>query len=275
MFIKMKLDFGPVQGFRIGSAYLGKPLMSVICYQVGDSLIDTGPSNARHLLMDLLDPNVIRGIYLTHYHEDHAGNAAFLKQRFHIPVYGHPLTARALQQKIRLKPYEKYMWGTLDPLAVIPLAETFGTDGYQFSVIHTPGHSIDHVVYLEKNQGWLFSGDMYLGARIKYFRSDEDICETIASLKKIAALNPEKLFCGHNPQLEQPLRAIHRKIDHLETIYGNVRHLYHEGVPPDDIVRRLLKGNEFWPAKIITLGDVSYKNMLLSSLKNLTPRAPE
>lgn len=34
--------------------------------------------------------------------------------------------------------------------------------------------------YLESQHGWLFSGDLYLGERIKFFRSDEKIDQQIS-----------------------------------------------------------------------------------------------
>lgn len=271
MNISLSLDFGPVTGFRVGHAPVGKPLMTVICYRVDDVLIDTGPRNARTLVQALVQPESLQGIYLTHYHEDHAGNAGYLQERFGIAVYGHPLTAEMLRQKIKLKPYEHYMWGALDPAPVIPLENHFTTENYRFEIIHTPGHSHDHVIFWEKNQGWLFSGDMYLGARIKYFRSDEDIYQTIASLKTIAALNFASLFCGHNPQLVEPCKAIQRKIDHLENIIGHVRQLHESGLPRREVLRRAMQGRESWLARMITLGDVSYRHMVLSALRGLTP----
>ena len=243
--------------------------MTVICYRVDDVLIDTGPSNARQQVLNLVGPETLRGIYLTHYHEDHAGNAGCLRERFAVPIYGHALTADMLARKIKLKPYEHYMWGALDTARVIPLGNSFSTEKYSFDVIHTPGHSLDHVVFWEKNQGWLFSGDMYLGARIKYFRSDEDIYVTVASLKKIMTLTFDALFCGHNPQLVDPHKAIQRKIDHLENIIAQVRQLHDKGMPHKMILREVTRGRESWLARVITLGDVSFRHMVLSALRGL------
>lgn len=38
------------------------------------------------------------------------------------------------------------------------------TDRYRFAVLHTPGHSNDHICLLEPDEGWLFSGDLFLSA---------------------------------------------------------------------------------------------------------------
>lgn len=267
MRVEQKLDFGPVQGIRIGHAPLGKPLMTVICYQLDNILIDTGPANARTSVLKMLNKQALNRIYLTHYHEDHAGNAAFLNQHLNLDVLGSEMTAGMLARHIRLKLYEIYMWGELTPLAIQVVGERFETNRYSFKVISTPGHSHDHVVYLEENEGWLFSGDMFLGGRIKYFRKDEDLVTTIKSLKAIGSLDFGKLFCGHNPQMHQPIKAIQRKINFLEGILEEVRYYYGLGWTDKAIINRLLNGKESWAARLVTLGDVSYRNLLLSALK--------
>lgn len=269
MRIEGKLDFGPVTGLRMGYAPIGKPLMSVICYQVDNILIDTGAKNARQSLLKLLDRAALEQVYLTHYHEDHAGNAGYLNARLGLPVFAHPFTQAMLSQKVKLQPYELYMWGSLECADVEPLGDCFDSEHHSFSVIHTPGHSHDHVVFLEKNQGWLFSGDMFLGARIKYFRRDEHIRQTIDSLKLIVSLDFDKLFCGHNPQMHQPKKRLQQKIDHLENIGAEVAQLHERGIPENEIMKRLLKKKESWLAKLITLGDVSYRNLLASSIRDV------
>lgn len=269
MDISQVLDFGPVQGFRVGTAPFGKPWMSVICYRVDDVLIDTSPKNARKLVVDAVAFESLQDIYLTHYHEDHAGNAAHFCRQFSIPVHGHPLTKQTLSQKVKLKPYEHYMWGGLESVNVLPLADSFRTSRYEFRVLHTPGHSHDHVVFWEPNCGWLFSGDMYLGAKIKYFRADEDIYQTVESLKTIAALDFDSLFCGHNPKMSEARSAIQRKIDHLENLIGYIAQLRAKGMSHQRILQEAVRGRESWLVKLITLGDVSYRNMVLSVLQRL------
>jgi len=39
--------------------------------------------------------------------------------------------------------------------------------------VHTPGHAKDHTIYFLQDAGVLFSGDLYLADKIKFFRSDE------------------------------------------------------------------------------------------------------
>jgi glyoxylase-like metal-dependent hydrolase (beta-lactamase superfamily II) len=266
---KKIVDFGAVTGICLGHAVIGQPLMTVFCYHVDGVLIDTSAANNRRALTDVLRDRTVERIALTHYHEDHAGNAAYLKKIKSVPVLGHPLTAQVLAQRVPLRPYEHFMWGGLQKLEVLPLPEVLDTGRYQFQVIHTPGHSVDHVVFFEAQQGWLFSGDMFLGPRIKYFRRDECLYTTISSLSRLAELPFETLFCGHNPQTKSAPAMIRKKRNNLLDLYERVADARQKGYAKEEILKHLCQGREQMWVKLITLGDVSFKNMVRSALHSL------
>jgi len=267
--IEEKLDFGKVVGMRVGYAPIGKPLISVIFYYIDGLLIDTGAFNTRPSVKRFVESNVVNQIALTPYHEDHAGNAGYLEKTCAIPVYGHEATISALKRKVPLKPYEYYMFGRLEKANITPLPDVIETKNYQFYPVHTPGHSIDHVVYHERNEGWLFSGDLFLGSRIKFFRKDEDILQTIISLQKTIALDFDHLFCGHNPKIGEPKPFLKAKLEQLMQLMSDVKKLINEGLSDKEILRTLSKGKEVHLARCITLGDVSYKYMVASALHAL------
>jgi len=264
--IEKKLDFGEVQGLRVGYAPIGKPLISVIFYYVDGLLIDTGAYNTRASLKRFIQANPVNQVALTHYHEDHAGNASFLEKSLAIPVYGHPETASFLKSHVALKPYEHYMFGRLEKANITHLPEVIETEKYSFHPVHTPGHSIDHVIYHEPNEGWVFSGDLFLGANIKFFRKDEDILQTINSLEKTIALDFDSLFCGHNPKMDDPKFYLSAKLEQLLLLMDEVKQLTKLGLPEREILKTLRAGKEVNLASLITLGDVSYKNMIISAI---------
>lgn len=74
------------------------------------------------------------------------GNAAALKTRLNIPVYGSTETARKLARPYRIFPYQQLMWGATEPVDVSPLPEVFELNGLKLKPVHTPGHSKDHTV---------------------------------------------------------------------------------------------------------------------------------
>lgn len=78
----------------------------------------------------------IRGIFITHGHEDHIGGLAFLLQKINVPVYGTPLTLGLIKGKL-----EEH--GILEQcdLRVINPGETVRAGKFQIEAIHV-NHSI-------------------------------------------------------------------------------------------------------------------------------------
>ena len=259
--------YGPVTSCELGWSIVGRPQWTVHLYVVDNICIDTGQSRMQSYVMDFLNPLKINQVVLTHHHEDHSGNAAAIRKAHHAPVYGHPLAVEKMRHKNPILPYQHYMWGSSTPLTVLPLPEIVESDAFVFQPIHTPGHSKDHVVFLEEKKGWLFSGDLFLAERIKYFRSDEHIKEQIDSLKKINALDFDSLFCAHNPKPVNGKRCIANKLQFLEDLYGKIKTLWEKGFSVDDISKAIgLK--ETLMIKILCMGNVSMKHMVRSAVKS-------
>src|SRR4030042_4001785 len=123
-----------------------------------------------------------------------------------------------------------------------------------FLVVPTPGHSDDHVCLYEPNEGWLFSGDLFLSEQMKYLREEENIFSIIDSLKKVAALHPKKMFCSFNGLLDHPTDAIYKKIEYLENLQKGVEEGFHQGLSPKEIQKRLLGGGDH--RGFITSGEI-------------------
>ena len=260
--------FGEVESIRLGYGPIGPPLMSVFMYVVDTLVIDTGQPHMAKALLGLLRGKNLKRIILTHYHEDHSGNAAIISAQHAIPVGGHRLTAEKMNAGFPIRPYQWYVWGKAPPVDVIPFNDIIETDRFTFTPVHTPGHSRDHTVFLEKKQGWLFSGDLYLGERIKFFRADERFAEQIASLKKVLTLDFDTLFCAHNPCLKNGKQKIKNKLQFLEDLYGNVRELAQKGHSEKAVIKALDPRNDRG-IKLITMGNVSFANMVRSAMASI------
>ena len=257
--------FGEVEMIRLGYSPIGSPLMSVLMYVVDELLIDTAQHHMAKEVMGLLREKNLSRIILTHHHEDHSGNAAMISSRHAIPVMAHPLTAEKLKLGFPILPYQHLVWGKAPAVAVTPLAGVVETNRFRFTPVHTPGHSKDHIVFFENQRGWLFSGDLYLGERIKFFRSDEDFCDQIASLKKLMKLDFDTLFCAHNPCLKNGKQKIKNKLQFLEDLNGHVRELAEKGYSEKTVIKELDPKNDRW-VKWLTMGNVSFANMVRSAL---------
>jgi hydroxyacylglutathione hydrolase len=133
-------------------------------------------------------------------------------------------------------------------------------------VIHTPGHSPDHVCLFEPDQGWLFSGDTYIGGKDRALREDYDIHQIIASLKKLAELPVSAIFSGSGTVRESGTKPLLEKIAYLESLGGRVRELHDQGFSPREIRRQLL-GREL-PIAYFTLGHFSGLRLVQSYLND-------
>jgi glyoxylase-like metal-dependent hydrolase (beta-lactamase superfamily II) len=263
-----KKSFGPVQAVELGYSPIGPPIMSVYFYYLNGLLIDTGQHHMQRHALDAIGDLPVRQILLTHHHEDHSGNAAAFQKKTGAPVRGHILTASKLRKGYRIRLYQHLIWGRTAPVGMAVLDTPIQADPYVLEPVETPGHSKDHVVFLEKNFGWLFSGDLYIGERIKFFRSDEDLEAQIHSLQKVMRLDFDTLFCAHNPCPKNGKRHLSRKLDYLVTLKQKVIALHQKGYSVKEIIRRLDPGTDR-RVKWITMGNASFAHMVRSALKSV------
>jgi glyoxylase-like metal-dependent hydrolase (beta-lactamase superfamily II) len=90
----------------------------------------------------------------------------------------------------------------------IPVHDGFKVNlgGRTLEIIATPGHTPDAICLLDRDNGLLFTGDTYYPAPIWLYRPETDLDAYVASVKKIAALEPQlKLVLGaHHIPVAQP-----------------------------------------------------------------------
>jgi endoribonuclease LACTB2 len=256
-----------VTALEMGYGIVGRPLMNVHCYLIGNTLIDCGQSRMADEMKTFIRGHRINRLLLTHHHEDHSGNAALIATACGAEVMGHPITAYKMKHIHPILPYQRLVWGHAREVDVSPLPAVVVSEGFRFVPLHTPGHSKDHTVYLESQNGWLFSGDLYLGDRIKFFRSDEKIDQQIRSLQTVLRNDFDTLFCGHNPVLKNGTDRLRCKLAYLEDIAGRVRLLITRGLPEREIIRRLDRRQDRF-VKTVTMGNASFANMVRSAIRS-------
>ncbi|VDD85838.1 unnamed protein product [Enterobius vermicularis] len=163
-------------------------------------LIDTGEEKISAYISELqkvLGDNEISSIICTHWHGDHVGGVDdVLKKVVHkdIPVY-------KLKEPGKHDPVYQY----------IEDGQVFQTEGATLRVFATPGHTMDHIsLYLEE-EGTVFSGDCILGEGTTIF---EDLHLYMQSLQKILDRKPKRIYPGHGPVVEDPLKKITEYMSH-------------------------------------------------------------
>ncbi len=122
-------------------------------------------------------------IVLTHRHDDHTGGVSALLEDKPVPVYG------PRDEKVAI-PSVTNLVSEGDKILVPEM-------NLQLEVLDVPGHTIGHVVYVEHNNHWLFSGDtLFAGGCGRLFEGTPK--EMAESLAKLAALPDDTLvYCGH------------------------------------------------------------------------------
>ena len=82
----------------------------VSAYLVGDVLVDTGFPRAASELLAVVESARPRGVVLTHWHEDHAGNAPTIAERG-VPMVMDAGCETRLRERPPIRFYRRVVWG--------------------------------------------------------------------------------------------------------------------------------------------------------------------
>ncbi len=202
-------------------------------------LFDCGwPWSGRALVADLsrygVTPEALRGIAITHDDVDHAGRLAALHAVSNAIIYAHtdevPRMAQSCWRPLPGKPgpvdyvnlatttiYRR--WHHQAMRDVRALAEGDVLPG-GWVVYHTPGHTPGHASYFLPSYGILIAGDalgptLNGGLRAPEAAYSEDIPLSRASVRKLAALRPRIICCGHGPVLRNGAAILERLASRL------------------------------------------------------------
>jgi len=199
-------------------------LFDVNCYLVATGgshmLIDTGLSPRRQTLDAELrkagcEPGSLRLIVLTHAHADHAGNCAYLREKYRAPIAMHAgdvgkvergdmfwrsdgghaavsAIARTMLFLVGLGRFDRF-----EPDVLLSDGQGLGEYGFDAKVLHLPGHSPGSIGVLTR-AGDLFCGDLLTNAgRPKENSMAERISDLHASVERLGKLEVGRVYPGH------------------------------------------------------------------------------
>jgi glyoxylase-like metal-dependent hydrolase (beta-lactamase superfamily II) len=257
---------------RIDSArsIAGRGYYWTTAYLVDGLLIDTGCAHTATKLAEIVQNAGLACIVNTHSHEDHIGaNGILQDQRKDVKILAHPLALPVLDQPREAQPLQLYrqaFWGWPMSSHGQPVqdGDLINTRNHCFQVIYTPGHCPDHLCIYEKERGWLFTGDLFVGGRDRAVVVGCDIWQVIASLKQVAVLPLTRLFPGCARTRDNPRDDLKTKIEFLEETGERILELHKRGLSINAIARTLF-GNPML-IEFITLGHFTRHNLVRSYL---------
>ena len=208
-------------------------------------LIDPGPEDAdeQARLFALVDEEVSAGrpldaIILTHHHPDHIGAANVCAERYRVPIWAHPATAKHLQGRIAISRF-------LDDGAQINLG-AFPADGrpWFLQAMHTPGHASGHLVFFEPLYRLLFAGDMLSTLTSMVIAPpDGDLTQYLDSLCRLRSLPTRLVLFAHGNVSAQPTEVIDDALAHRARREAQLLDALVEGpIAIPDLTARLYRG---------------------------------
>ncbi|MDR6486218.1 glyoxylase-like metal-dependent hydrolase (beta-lactamase superfamily II) [Chryseobacterium vietnamense] len=209
------------------------PRNSINCYIIEGTLVDSGIRSSYETIKKVLQKIPVDQHVLTHAHADHQGCSDQICAGFGIPLLCHPNEVFRTETGMVTNDYpapqhwiaklqQKY-WAGQGHKVEQTIAENDKIGNFQ--VIETPGHSGGHISLFREQDGVLIIGDaatnMNLlttmpGLRLPPNMFTTDQQRNIASLQKLAELNPAVICFGHGPVLRNTDRKFEKFVQSLK-----------------------------------------------------------
>ena len=171
-------------------------------------LIDTTDPNKADYLKQLEtvlkeENSSISTIIATHWHHDHVGSIRDVALK--------KLVTEDCQIWKFPRSDAEEDYGDLKFLMLKDGQEFFIDDGIKLKIVHTPGHTTDHVILFDESSKAIFSGDCILGEGTAVF---EDLYDYMRSLQRILDLKPSVIYPAHGDVINDPIERIEYYINH-------------------------------------------------------------
>ncbi|MCX8047512.1 MAG: MBL fold metallo-hydrolase [Anoxybacillus gonensis] len=244
--------------------------LTVHCFATDGVLIDTGAASLANEFKKFFKSLDIDQVVITHFHEDHTGCAAFLQKEQQLPIYMNDLMIDYCNKRADYPIYRKFFWGNRPPFQANPIGKTFSTRHATWDVIHTPGHAADHLAFLNRETGQLFTGDLYCLEKTKVILREESIFTLIDSLKKVLTYDFNEMFCAHAGYVKDGRSALQRKLHYLQELQEKIIDLYEQGATLKQIQSVLFPKK--YPITFLSLGEWSSFHIVRSVVEEYMER---
>lgn len=183
-----------------------------------DSGSASGASHARTLAFLAehdLAPGDLSWLALTHFHVDHSGGAAELG----VPVAAHAVEAELMNRRDP-RAGDPWLGFEVTPYDVTRALRD-GERIEELQVVHTPGQTPGHVAYWHAQERVAITGDLLQAADVAWVPfggpwAAGALDATIASVERIAALDPVMTIPGHGPPVTDVPAAVAANLERYE-----------------------------------------------------------
>ena len=191
------------------------------------ALVDAGVGARGHVdrIAAALGGRALAHVLVTHGHRDHAAGVPALLTRWPALV----------AWKFRAE-------GDADGWRALVDGQEVTAGRARLTVLHTPGHAIDHVCFWDNRARVLYGGDMVVAGTTVMIpgRAGGGLRAYIDSLERLAALGARRVYPGHGPVIEDPAALIAHYLQHRRDRDAEIRACLAAGVTDvDAIVSRI------------------------------------
>lgn len=209
-------------------------------YILGDgkvAVIDPGPEDPAHFasLRAALSGRTVTHIIVTHSHLDHSPLARRLGAETGAPViaFGDNQAGRsAVMRHLAENGFSGGGEGVdhdFAPDILVREDDVIDGAGWRLGVQHMPGHMGNHICLQWENS--IFSGDLVMGwASSLVSPPDGDVTDFLSSCRRLLSYDPDRLFCGHGPTVEDPKARIAWLLAHRRSREDEILHCLATGL---------------------------------------------
>ncbi len=215
-------------------------------------MIDTGLASQREALEKLLSDHGLDlvGILTTHIHLDHDGNHVYFREKYGAEIAVSYGEAGICSSEEMLKAYlfiftpgfihdhpEMREQVFLPDRLIMPSDTEITMAGITFSVLHTPGHSPDHVAFMTPDGvlclgDCLMSGSDFTAARLPYYGF---IKRTFETLERLRAVKADAYIVTHGGIYKEIGEEIDQTVCKLQSICDRILAVTEDGMTLDQI----------------------------------------
>lgn len=239
--------------FVNGQVAFSSVQLNVHCFEVDGVLIDTGSQTLLPQFKQFFDQADVDQVMLTHYHEDHTGGAKYVQEKYGVPVFMNDMTRKYCAEKADYPLYRQLFWGRRQPFSAQAVEGTFQSRNASWHVLNTPGHSRDHLAFLNQETGQLFSGDLYVNPKTKVILREESLPTIMRSIEHVLTYDFDEMFCCHAGYVKDGRQTMTNKLENLKELEEKILSLHKQGYTNKEIQKTIYP--KTYPITYFSLGE--------------------